>query len=289
VAAASIIPHDFHVLDGEYPVGMLGDISVAPECRGRGVATHMLEYAQQDAAIQSLHACLVLPNDEAFRSLERAGMSTATTIARWVKMIDSGPRLKKRFGGSFPVLGIAQAINSLARLASQEGWRSHRGPYRAIEISGFNQEFDELWREIPKQGKILALRNQSYLHWRYRQHPAVDYRIIAIYRAQKLCGYVVFHVDGGIAMVDDFLAAEPSIGSWIIREFLQLVRNEDNVADIYLRYNAVSAFAIPWARFGFIGRPDFQRVMINASQTKTKSAMLSNESCWFVTAGDKDV
>ena len=289
VAAASIIPHDFHVLDGEYPVGMLGDISVAPECRGRGVATHMLEYAQQDAAIQSLHACLVLPNDEAFRSLERAGMSTATTIARFVKVLDAGPRLEKRFGSSWPVAGFARAINIFTQFTSLDGLYARRGPYQTSEISDFSQEFDELWRELPKQGRILALRNRIYLDWRYRQHPTVHYRIIAVYSEQRLRGYIVFHLADRIAVIDDFLAVEAKAGIRVIKDFLNLVRRVGIATDIYVRFNTKSHFSMPWSRFGFVRRPDFQRVMVNVIQSEKQRSPLFDESDWFVTAGDKDV
>jgi GNAT superfamily N-acetyltransferase len=195
VAAASIIPHDFYVLDGVYPVGILGDISVVPEYRGHGVATKLLQFFQQEPALQALRACIVLPNDEVARPLERAGWRGVTAIARFVKIIDIGPRLQRRFGSRWLVLAAARVINFLARYASMDGWRRHRMSFQSVEISEFDQGFDQLWHEIPKHGRIMALRDRDYLNWRYHEHPTVRYRVFVVRQAQRLRGYIVFHVD----------------------------------------------------------------------------------------------
>jgi GNAT superfamily N-acetyltransferase len=289
VAAASIIPHDFYVLDGVYPVGMLGDISVAPECRGHGIATKLLQFLQQESTFQSLRACIVLPNDEAARPLERAGWVSVTSIARFVKIIDLGPRLQHWFGRWRPVMVAAHAINFLSRFVSMDGWGRHRASYQSTEISEFDQDFDELWCEIPKHGRIMALRNRDYLSWRYREHPTVDYRIFTIRQAQRLRGYIVFHVDAEVAVIDDFLVAEVAAGAWMIKEFSDHVRRARLASDIHVRYNADSFLALPWARFGFVRRPDTQRFMVSEPKADRHPSLPFDGIHSFVTAGDKDV
>ena len=289
VAAASLIPHDFYVLDGVYPVGLLGDISVAPECRGRGIGTRMLQFLRQDPALETLRACVVLPNDEAMPSLERAGWRQVTTIARWVKIVDVGPRLRSRFGERRAIADVSRAINRLARFMSRDGWQRQRALFQAGETSGFDPGFDELWNEIPKSGRILALRDRSYLHWRYHEHPTVRYRNTTIRYGQRLRGYVVFHVADNVAVVDDFLAADATVGESLIEELLSRVRHEGLAADIHVRCNAASSFAIPWTRYGFVRRRDFQRVMAGVPGAGRYPAFPPGEGLWFVTAGDKDV
>jgi len=289
VAAASIIPHNFYVLDGVYPVGMLGDISVAPECRGLGIATKLLQFLQQDSTFQSLRACVVLPNDEATRPLERAGWVNVTSISRFVKIIDFGPRLQNWFGSWRPVMATAHAINFLSRFASMDGWCRHHASYQSKEIGEFDQDFDELWCEIPKYGRIMALRNREYLNWRYREHPTVNFRIFTIRQVQRLRGYIVFHVDAEVAVIDDFLAAEVAAGSWMIKEFLEHVRRTRLASGIQVRYNADSFFVPPWARFGFVRRPDTQRFMVSEPKADRRLSPAFDGARCFVTAGDKDV
>ena len=289
VAAASLIPHDFYVLDGAHPVGLLGDISVAPECRGRGVATRMFQFLQQDPALEALRACVVLPNDEAVHSLERAGWRQVTTIARLVKIVDVGPRLRNRFGERRAIVGVSRAINLLARFTSLDGWYPPRAPYHVAETGEFDHGFDELWDEIPKRGRILALRNRSYLHWRYHEHPTVRYRTFEVRHEGRLRGYVVFHVADDVAVVDDFLAVDAMVGPWLIKEFLTHVRRGRLAADIHVRYNAGSFLGVPWTRFGFVRRRDFQRVMVSVPRVDRSPEFPSGEGFWFVTAGDKDV
>lgn len=290
VAAASLIPHDFYVLDGIYPVGLLGDISVAPECRGRGIATRMLRHLRQDPALDLMRACVVLPNDETAHVLERAGWRTTTAIARFMKIVDVGPRLGSRPGGRWSQLGIVPAINLLMKFATLDGWYLHRNSsYDAAEIGEFDEKFDELWEAIPKHGRILALRDAKYLRWRYHEHPSVRYRAIGLYHEQRLRGYIVFHVADNVAVIDDFLVAEVTVGPWLLKEFLDHIRRGQLASGIHLRYNTESFLGVPWARFGFVRRSDSQRVMATAPQTERHPSLPSNAGDWFITAGDKDV
>lgn len=289
VAAASVIPHDFHVLDGVHPVGVLGDISVAPECRGRGIATQMLQFLQIQPAFSALIAGLVLPNDEASHALNKAGWRDATAVARLVKIIDIRPRLPGRLGRWASMFGISHAYNRLSSLTSLDGWSPRRpSPYRAAEVDGFDEGFDELWSEIPKRGRILAVRDRPYLHWRYHEHPTVRYRILGLRHENRLRGYIVFHVDAGAVEVDDFLTAGADVSAWLVRELLMHVRKERLAATIHARYNLGSFLAVPWTRFGFVPRRDFHRVMVSASRTVAHPS-LAADAAWFVTAGDKDV
>lgn len=289
IAAASVIPHDFYLIDGVYPVGLLGDISVDQESRGTGVATRMLQFLQQEPACQTMCACVVLPNDDLVHSLERGNWCNATTIARFVKVVDIGPRLHKWLGTRGPLLGLPRGINFLARFACMEGWRPFRSPYHAIEVGDFDYEFDELWDELPKHGRVLALRNRNYLHWRFHEHPVERYRIIEIRHGRRLRGYVVFHVADSVVIIDDFLTVDTTAGSWLIRELLALVRHERLATDIQVRYNAGNFLAIPWPQFGFMRRRDSQRVMANASSADRCPLLSSDGFDWFITAGDKDV
>lgn len=288
VAAGSVIPHDFHVRDGVYPVGVLGDISVAPECRGRGIATQMLRFLQAQPAFSAMVAGLVLPNDEAWHAFSRAGWRDSTSVARLVKIIDIGPRLPGRLGRWASMLGVSRAYNRLSRLVSRDGWHPSRpSAYRATVVDEFDERYSELWNEIPKQGRILAVRDRAYLHWRYHEHPTVRYRILELRHKNRLRGYVVFHVDAGVVEIDDFLAAEEGAGAWLVRELLRHVRKEKLAATIHARYNLDNFLAVPWTRFGFVPRRDFHRVMVSASSAAAHSSLAAAD--WFVTAGDKDV
>lgn len=290
VAAASLIPHDYYVLDGVYPVGLLGDISVVPACRGRGVATRMLQFLREDPAFHAMRACVVLPNDEVARSLERAGWRIATTVARFVKVVDIAPRLSSRLGNRWMNIGISGAMNFLMKFSSMDGWYMYRkSPYHMEEIGEFGQAFDDLWEEIPKHGRILALRDRNYLHWRYHQHPTVLYRGIGLHHGQRLRGYIVYHVAEDVAVIDDFLVAKANVSPWLLHEFLGHVRRETLAANIYLRYNADSFLGMPWARFGFVRRSDSRSVMVSVVQTDRHRSLPSDGGHWFIAKGDKDV
>jgi GNAT superfamily N-acetyltransferase len=289
VAAASVIPHDFYFLDGVYPLGVLGDISVAPAFRGRGIATRLLGFLRQEPAFGALRACVVLPNEEVSGALQRCGWRDATAVVRLVKIIAIAPRLEASLGRWATVAGIPRAFDHLARYASLEGWVARcSSPYRAVEARQFDAGFDDLWNLVPKQGRVLAVRNRQYLQWRYGEHPLVPYRIFEIRREDRLRAYAVFHVTAEAVEIDDFLAADAAAGFWLVRELLAHVRRERLAANVHARYNISGFLAVPWRRFGFFPRRDSHRVMLGFPGHGAPGAFPPQAS-WFVTAGDKDV
>jgi hypothetical protein len=117
----------------------------------------------------------------------------------------------------------------------------------------------------------------------------VRYRGIELRHGQRLRGYIVFHVVDDVAVIDDILVADTTVIPWLFKEFFGHVRREKLVADIYLRYNADSFLAMPWARFGFVRRSDSQRVMVSVPQANRYSSLPADGSRWLITVGDKDV
>jgi len=60
--------------------GLLGDISVASEWRGRSMAQKMFEYLSGLEAVKELKCCVVLRNDPAARPLEKTGCSIVSRL-----------------------------------------------------------------------------------------------------------------------------------------------------------------------------------------------------------------
>src|SRR5574341_2169636 len=95
VGALSLIPHHFTINNKAAYVGLLGDISVAKEWRGKGIAQQMFKYLSETEAARQLSACLVLPNEAAARSLMKADWRVIATIDRYVKFINVEKRLRQ--------------------------------------------------------------------------------------------------------------------------------------------------------------------------------------------------
>lgn len=288
VGAASLVPHDYFVLDGLYPVGLLGDISVLPAYRGQGIAGQMLQFLAGHSALRALRACIVLPNDEAERPLVRAGWRKVTALHRFVKLLDVQPLLQRKFGPGRAARVLAAGMNAVLGAIHFREWFSRRSGHEVKVTDAFDARYDALWGEAAYSGRIMAVRNSAYLNWRFVQHPIISHQVFEIARAGKLEGYLVFHRDGDRLAVDDYFAIRPGAVTSLLAAFLAWVRADRLAATVQIPCNGSDLFPVPWAQFGFSRRKDSQAVMLLDTQSAEASPLLQAEK-FHVTAGDKDV
>lgn len=288
VGAASVIPHDYFFLDGVYPVGLLGDISVLPSSRGQGVAGRMLSFLARHEALRALRACVVLPNDEAEGPLQRAGWHGITTIHRFIKLGDARLLLERKFGAVWPVRWAGVAADALLRALSPERAAHARGRYDTRDANTFDARYDTLWKAAMVPGRVLAVRDAAYLRWRFVEHPLGSHRVFELIEGGELRGYVVFHHEEDLAVVDDYLVAQPEVVVPLFALFFERLGQDARTARIQVRTHRDARLALPWRRFGFVRRKDSQRVMLlDPAAPQTPLAHLAAE--WHVTPADKDV
>jgi len=281
VGALTICPHDFHVLEAERIVGVMGDISVRRESRGLGIAAAMFNFLPQIDAVRDLHGCLVLPNEGAAAPLSRSGWKEAHRIERFAKVLDFQPRLARLMPRRWAGI-LAAPLNVLARALSHE--TAHRATrLRAAIVSQVDDRFDELWRRADKQGRIIGLRNARYLRWRYQQHPMTTYHKLAMTEGETLSGYAIYRVAEGTCFVEDIFCIDASHAVAVVSLLLMHLREQGSVSTVSLGINR-SAMDRPWRPLGFSRRRDFQRTMISGG-----AGWGGTSAAWHLTSGDKDV
>lgn len=289
VGALTVFGHDYFVLDGEYPVGVLGDISVRKECRGLGIAGAMFRFLPQVEALRGLRGLLVLPNEEAAAPFRKAGWHEAERIQRAIKVLDLGPRLRALLGGSGLAGAIAAPLNRVVRGLSWEGWY-REGNYRSALAPTIDDRFDELWCVAEKRGRVVGVRNARYLRWRYQDHPTMRYRMLTVSEGDALCGYVMYRITHNLCQVDDAFCIYPARhGAHIVGQLLAHVRSNESVSTVSLGTNR-SFLDLPWGKFGFVRRSDYQSVMVSGSQLSGGGVWSGSAGeKWHLMAGDKDV
>jgi GNAT superfamily N-acetyltransferase len=287
VGALTIFPHDFYILDGEYPLGVLGDISVRKECRGMGIAGAMFGFIAGIEAARSLHGCVVLPNEDAARPLRKSGWHDTNRIERFAKVLDFGKRFSEH-AGSRLLRTLGGPLNLLTRGLTYEGlYRSRR--YRADLVSHLGDSFDDLWRGAEKRGKIMGVRDARYLRWRYQHHPITNYRMLAITDGASLCGYVMYRLTDDLCFVEDAFCREPGQhATHVVGLLLTHLREQKSVSGVSVSINR-SVLNFPWRKFGFLRRADYQRVMTSDCSSVNARPLAASAARWHVTTGDKDV
>ena len=225
IGALSLIPHHYIIDNNVASVGLLGDISVAEEWRGKGVAQKMFRYLAETEAMRKLPVSLVLPNETASRSLEKADWRTISTLDRYVKFINIDHGLRRMLKVDWLSRLVALFVNILLKLLSLETYTRDSARFKGEIVDGFDERFDALWHEVKKDGMIIGLRNKRYLIWRYKEHPLLCYQIFTLTDNSKLCGYIVFHCLEDSCYVDDLFCFNTNkYGHILLTSFLRYAR-----------------------------------------------------------------
>jgi hypothetical protein len=290
IGVLSMIPNDFSVDNKPCRLGILGDVSVGVEWRGKGVLTRMLKHLSKKGEVDGLGGCLVLPNEDAAGGFRRAEWKTVLRVERYVKIIDFEKRIGSRpYWRNLPKEAF-KCLNNLAKMVTFENILKETSEFKVEQLTDFDERFDELWDRINKKRTIIGCRNKDYLRWRYVAHPVTRYCIFSLTRNQEeLCGYVVCHFSEEVCYIDDMLSLDDQkCKKYLLFYFLKLIQKDTHISAIVLRANRNSVFNFPLRQFGFVKRPDYQRLMVWRSQYGELNS-LDKGNRWFITAGDKDV
>jgi GNAT superfamily N-acetyltransferase len=283
----SVIPHHYHVGDTVCRIGVLGDISVSEKYRGKGIAKEMFGYLSGLKPVKNLNACIVLPNKEALRPLEKSGWVTVARLERYVKLLSTREIIERRLNKKISGL-VSPVLDFFLKLATREVPLRERSGYKGALEAGFDGRFDELWAALNKDGMIIGLRNREYLTWRFTDHPLEKYGVYALSRDSRLCGYIVFHSNGNAYHIDDFLSLrEGESRDCLFSYFIEHVRKSGLASKIVINLNNDNPTGANLRKFGFFKSPDFLNFMV--LQNGNAPGILSEGNTWFITAGDKDV
>lgn len=280
VAAASLIPHDFHVAGSVVKAGMIGDVSVAESMRGRGLAAQLIARLRDDAFGRNLDACFVLPNKELTGALTRNGFRTVGEIRRAIRLLSLRGRLARKLGAAGGLAGAL--LDGVLRTVANRADGKLPAPFSTATPPGFDGRYDALWARVPKTDVGLAVRDATWLAWRFASKPGSHYRIFELSRGAELAGYVVHHKEDELVYVDDFLAADVEAAHWLGRAFAVAARGGAWGDAIQVRYVAQAAIPMPFAG-RYLLRADSQAVMWMARDGVPQARH------WYVTPADKDV
>lgn len=281
VGSLSVIPHDYSVNGTSALFGVLGDISVSEKARGKGIAGRMLGHLNGLCDLEGLRGCIVLPNEEASRPLQKAHWKTKSCLERHIKFLDIEDKLRRKAG---PLASFAAPpVNLLLRL-SGGALAGVPAAYKSDVSETFDERFDELWSRLSKNGIIAGRRDRTWLTWRYAEHPVEKFSVFLLSEGTRPSGYVVYKTEDRVVKVYDLLC--PGGGKeagYLLAAFSSHAR-AISAASIIIRGSRGALEGFNLKKFGFMKRSDTQSLMVRAAQSDGPEW-----SNWHLTAGDKDV
>ena len=289
VGALSLVPHHYSIYNKECTLGVLGDISVVPKWRGKGVAREMFQFLDRLDEVKRLKGCVVLPNKDAAKPLERSGWLYISPIERYVKAINVEYKIRSLLKPKWLSSIVCESFNKLLYIFSAESLLRVPNNYEGEIVSRIDDRFDALWNNFNKREIIIGCRNQAYLRWRYLEHPLIKYSFFTLKNStNELLGYIVFHIKGDTVYISDLLCGNGhALYAYLLFYFLQFVRNAKQVSKVTIGISKNDLCTFPLRWFGFFNRSDHQEVMISFEKSGQDN-ILFNKNKWFLTAGDKD-
>ena len=149
------------------------------------------------------------------------------------------------------------------------------------------QSYQALFQRCTTNGSpFLAIRDESFLRWRFQHHPYLRAEIVEVWIGKDLEGYVIFTKSANVIEVLDHLAATPYAASALQQEIVEAGRNDESVLAIDACSSSASVGASPWSGPLFLDRGSAQAVMYVSSSPMESQAL---PEAWHFTRADKDV
>lgn len=287
IGSISLTPHHYSVDNRNVLIGILGDISVSKEWRGKGIARQMLVYMKGLREFNELEACLVIPNDDAARPLEKEGWKTVSTIERYIRILNPEVPIMKLLAGKPFANVMLKIVETIIDLITKITLDEDSSGYRYEFSDHFVDSFNSLWDGMDRRGLIIGKRDREYLSWRYQRHPIDKFRIFTISGKNELLGYIVSQIDGDRCQIFDIVSSGRDSFQRMLNSFISHLGSDKTLASISLRLSDQAARGLPLKRSLFLKRPDHLRFMIYSSSLQ--SSFASEEARWYLTLGDKDV
>ena len=106
----------------------------------------------------------------------------------------------------FFLLKVIQLVSNIGfRIFVKVSKRHPGSDLHTRTVSSFDERFDALWHRVKNKHKVVCVRDQRFLNWRYSK-PGADYRIVIAEKGDELVGYAVIGVKHDAAAIVGYIA-----------------------------------------------------------------------------------
>jgi hypothetical protein len=273
------------------------DNFIHPSFRGgmKGVQRKMYEYHEEICRKESMSFGFGFPTREHYifgkRVLKYKDLGQIRVLFR---RLNWNLAVKERFPwipNTF--LKIVRSVSSIGfKLLIHLKYRNNLKGIRICEVDSFDERFDAFWDRVKEKYKIIGVRNQKYLNWRYRK-PGADYKVIIAEKGKGLNGYIVTDIRREAEEVKgyivDLLAIDGADSILIKEALLRFISKKVDFVLCWMLPHTV-AYAL-LRRFGFIERSGFPPLNVVYTIYDNEiidDAFLKDQKNWYLTMADSD-
>ena len=225
----SILPKDFYLNGSLLKGGIVGDIMVQSQHRGRGLGLKILHKIVNQYCGPWMDFLYVIPNENSKKIVERAGfyhLDTWQTLVMPINMLYYKKYVKNRLiKYLMPMLGNlhAKVILLIGLFINKDLFRENRC---------FDDSFSALWSEIRhKEKSAISDHSINYLRWRLSGSSAKQIKILRYKNKSqnKTRGYVIYSLwDHKICILDIISSGNSCTFMLLLKLFQVAVKNKLN-------------------------------------------------------------
>jgi len=284
VGMASLIFRPYWVNNRQIYLGVLGDISLDEDLRGKGLGRQILEYIKHYLAQHMPdQAAFVIPNEAAQKSLNSAGWEIGGRLVPYVLPLTLADRMTQVLKNSF----LTTLANKLIRQLISIVTRLHiRNQYSLQIVTQPDASFEALWSAIPKVNMILSGRGLDSLTWRYIRHPHEKFNIAKLLKQDEIAGYLIFTASQSnrTFYIYDLIVKEQKDLLCMLALFLKQTTQHRDLSSVRLVLSDKHPYCKSLWKLGFIQRKDKTTFHVY-----WPDGHAHGDVNWALSLGDKDV
>jgi len=268
--------------------GWAVDFKTLPEYRNRGIGKALVQEASR-----SFDVLLTLgQTDMSYSLFLKMGWKLIGHLPYYLAIYDSHALVRERIGNDYMAKPAAIAANLLLKGFRHVKKIKTPQDIQVSEIERFDDEADELWREIASCDTAMVPRDLSYLRWKYDIQPGMSYRKVRASRNRKACGYAIVRIVKGRAgekegLIADIVASPDDRASIeaLLCAAMGLLEAEDcSIARCYFSNRSIGDVL---ERSGFIKGRATARLLVSRDMPGLTGP--DDLHKWYMSAGDCDM
>lgn len=295
ISHAAEIPLMMRVGGEDVLAAFILDAMTHPDYRRQGALSTLVRMRRAEGERRGIRAAYGFRNKHgyAYPSLAaRVNMFDGATMEKVFRPVDWRATMRTQTENR-----LALALGSAGgKLASAVLFRPRKAPcaegLTIEQVDRFDERADRLWSRVSGRNRVILVRNQEYLNWRYVDVPDRRYTRLVARRGDDINGFAVFtcaELEGAMTgRIVDVLAESVDVTECLVAAAARRCR-EGKAALVWSARIAGTPLALAFRRQGFITAPRSKSIVVNGWTTSPElTAELQNAGNWFLQMGDSD-
>jgi len=202
VAMTAALPQAFMINGERHLVCSSCDLAVHPDFRGNFLSMRIaIRMSIEHGLIQgwSNKSSIAVGNRFSRKTFDQWRHRTNATwrtmrVVALVKPIDWSYMVRRSTNINLPGNIAAMVAGGAQRFSTPFGKPAPAPGIEVFRLENFDDRIDELWCRASREHSVIAIRDSTYLNWRFNARPDASYVCLAAAEGSNILGYLVYRI-----------------------------------------------------------------------------------------------